>query len=107
MNTVARKIIVLIVAAAATLTAVGCAANLLITSEFEQAAPTVAGPSGIWENSRDAETGGTDLYTSDWASGSETLVAGGNGDHVIIEGLGVVGRGVLAAAIAVVDERDG
>ena len=81
MNSVARKIILLVAAAAATLTAVGCAANPIMPSEFDQTAPAISGPSVVWEDSRAAETSGVDLYTSEWSTGLEDLVVGTNGDQ--------------------------
>jgi len=81
MNTVAHKIILLIVTAAAAFTAVGCAGTPLLPSQYDQTSPAIYGSSVAWEDSRDAETQGTDIYVSDNGSGTDALVAGGKGDQ--------------------------
>ena len=61
MHPVARKIL-LSVAVLATITPLSGCAGQLLPSEFDQTAPAVNGENIVWEDSRNAETTGTDIW---------------------------------------------
>ena len=63
------------------LSATGCAAERLSPNEFDQVAPAFNGDDVVWEDSRNAETDGTDVYRFNYSTGTESLVAGGAGEQ--------------------------
>ena len=60
MNPIARRTLLLAAAAATTLAFSGCVGRPL-PSEFDQVAPAINGDNVVWEDSRNAETQGTDI----------------------------------------------
>ena len=65
MSAIARKPLLAVTAAAVALSATGCAANRLDPNDSSQQSPAISGQRVVWEDSRDAETQGTDVYMSD------------------------------------------
>jgi beta propeller repeat protein len=81
MNPIGRKALVLLTAAAIVLAATGCAAERLSPNEFDQVAPAFNGDDVLWEDSRNDETAGTDIYRFNYSTATETKVAGGAGEQ--------------------------
>ena len=52
-----------------------------LPSDFDQTAPAINGVNVVWEDSRNAETAGTDVYMYNTGTSTESLVAGGNGEQ--------------------------
>ena len=52
-----------------------------LPSEFDQVAPAVNGDNVVWEDSRSAETQGTDIWSFNVGTLNESLVAGGAGEQ--------------------------
>jgi beta propeller repeat protein len=77
----ARKALLVTSAAAMVLSATGCAAERIDPSDSDQQSPSFNGDGVVWEDSRNAETNGTDIYMFNYSSGTETKVAGGNGEQ--------------------------
>jgi beta propeller repeat protein len=81
MHPAARKVLLLVGAAAATIPLTGCAKQLL-PSDFDQTAPSVNGENVVWEDSRNADAGdGTDVYLFNIGTLMESKVAGGAGEQ--------------------------
>src|SRR5512134_3651104 len=80
MNPIARRALLLAAAAAATLAFSGCVGRPL-PSEFDQVAPAINGENVVWEDSRNDETAGTDIYAFNTGTLAESLVAGGAGEQ--------------------------
>ena len=72
MNPTARKVLLVLTAAAAVLSATGCAAERLSPNEFDQVAPASNGNDVVWEDSRNDPAGnGTDIYRYDVGTNTE------------------------------------
>jgi beta propeller repeat protein len=82
MKLKARKVLVVTAAAAAVLSATGCAAERLAPNDFDQVAPAFNGSDIAWEDSRNDATDGTDVYRYNYYDATETKVAGGSGEQV-------------------------
>jgi beta propeller repeat protein len=80
MNPIARRALLLAIAAATTLPLAGCADRLL-PSENDQVSPAINGENVAWEDSRNEETDGTDIYMYNTGTLTESLVAGGPGEQ--------------------------
>lgn len=80
MRKLARTGLILFTAAAA-LFAAGCESTQLVPAEDDQASSAIQGLDVVWEDSRNEETDGTDVYTYNSQTGVQSLVAGGNGDQ--------------------------
>jgi beta propeller repeat protein len=80
MHPLARKILLSIAGLATILPLTGCAAQLL-PSDFDQTAPAVNGENVVWEDQRNGETDGTDVYSYNIGTLVETKVAGGAGEQ--------------------------
>src|SRR5262245_16094008 len=76
-----RNALLFAAAAVAVLSATGCAAERIDPNEFDQVAPAFNGDDVVWEDSRNAETDGTDIYRFTYSNGTETKVAGGTGEQ--------------------------
>ena len=63
MNSIARKALLVVAAAAATASATGCAANRFDPNDNDQLSPAISGSRVVWEDSRNSETNGTDVYS--------------------------------------------
>jgi TolB protein len=81
MNPIARKALLVLAAAAAALSAAGCAANRLDPNVDDQLSPEISGSRVVWEDSRNSETDGTDVYMWSTDTASESLLAGGAGEQ--------------------------
>jgi beta propeller repeat protein len=81
MNPTARKLLLVLTAAAAVLSATGCAAERLSPNEFDQVSPSFNGDDVVWEDSRNNETSGTDIFRFNYGTATESLVAGGAGEQ--------------------------
>jgi beta propeller repeat protein len=81
MNRRARKALLVVTAAGAVLSATGCAAERLSPNEFDQVSPSFNGDDVVWEDSRNDETGGTDIFRFNYSTATESLVAGGAGEQ--------------------------
>jgi len=81
MNAILGKGLLVVVAAAAALFVGGCAPTRLLPSDYDQTSPATKGTTVVWEDSRNEETAGTDVYMYDTGSETEQLVAGGQGDQ--------------------------
>jgi Tol biopolymer transport system component len=79
MNATTRK--VLLVAAATVLSATGCAAERIDPKDSDQQSPSFNGDDVVWEDSRNEEPDGSDVYRFNYSTGIETKVAGGPGDQ--------------------------
>jgi beta propeller repeat protein len=75
-----RKTLLLVAAAAVTLSASGCAERL-VPSASDQMSPATNGSTVAWEDGRNEETAATDVYMYDTRTRSQQLVAGGQGDQ--------------------------
>ena len=83
MGLSARKTLSVAAAAAASLAAAGCGGpSGIAPSSFDQVAPAISGTTVVWEDSRNNDTAGTDVFTYDTGTLAQSLVAGGNGDQV-------------------------
>jgi beta propeller repeat protein len=83
MQMIARKILIVAGAAAATLPAAGCGPSLIAPSEFDQTAPAISGSTVAWEDTRNDPIGeGTNVWSYDTGTGTQSQVAGGSGDQV-------------------------
>jgi hypothetical protein len=76
-----RKALLVTTAAAAMLAATGCAAERIDPNDFDQVSPAFNGDDVVWEDSRNAETDGTDVYRFNYSTGTESKVAGGTGEQ--------------------------
>jgi beta propeller repeat protein len=81
MHPAVRKAILTLTAGAAVLAATGCAAERIDPNDFDQVAPSFNGETVVWEDSRNAETQGTDIFRYDVSTNTESLVAGGAGEQ--------------------------
>jgi beta propeller repeat protein len=81
MKPAARKALLLAAAAAVVLSATGCAAERIDPNEFDQVSPAFNGDDLVWEDSRNSETDGTDIYRFNVGTATETKVAGGTGEQ--------------------------
>ena len=81
MKPIGRKPLLAVTAAAAALSATGCAANRVDPNDFDQVAPAINAPRVVWEDSRNSETNGTDVYMWDTDTAKESLLAGGAGEQ--------------------------
>jgi beta propeller repeat protein len=80
MNLFARKSLLLAVAAAIGLIASGCVGRPL-PSDFDQVSPAIHGENIVWEDSRNEEPDGTDIYMYNTGTLIEQKVAGGPGEQ--------------------------
>src|SRR5262245_30650660 len=79
---VRNKTLLVTVAAAAVLTATGCAAERIDPNDFDQVAPAFNGDDAVWEDSRNDATDGTDVYRFTYsAGGPDVKLAGGPGEQ--------------------------
>jgi beta propeller repeat protein len=77
-----HKALLVTIAAAAVLSATGCAAERLTPNEFDQVAPSFNGDSVVWEDSRNDPPDGTDVYGFSYsAGGPDVKIAGGPGEQ--------------------------
>jgi hypothetical protein len=76
-----RKALLVTAAAAMVLSATGCAAERIDPNASDQLAPSFNGDDVVWEDSRNDETQGTDIYRFTYSTGTESLVAGGAGEQ--------------------------
>jgi beta propeller repeat protein len=76
-----RKALLATTAAAAMLAATGCAAERIDPNDFDQVSPAFNGDDVVWEDSRNAETAGTDVYRFNYSTGTKSKVAGGTGEQ--------------------------
>ena len=81
MHTIPYKSFLSVFAAAAALVASGCTSVPISGSQYNQGSPAIFEFSVVWEDSRNAETDGTDIYMRDIGAPTEKLVAGGRGDQ--------------------------
>jgi beta propeller repeat protein len=81
MNRRARKALLVVTAAAAGLSATGCAAERISPNDFDQVSPSFNGNDVVWEDSRNDETSATDIYRFNYGTATESLVAGGAGEQ--------------------------
>jgi beta propeller repeat protein len=81
MNPVGHKALLVVAAAAAVLSATGCAAERLDPNDSAQLSPAFNGDDVVWEDSRNDETQGTDIYRFNISTATESLVAGGAGEQ--------------------------
>jgi hypothetical protein len=79
MNSIARRTLLLAAAAATTLPLSACAGERIVPSDFDQVSPAFNGETVVWEDSRNDETDGTDIYA--FNTGAESKVAGGPGEQ--------------------------
>jgi len=71
--------LLLVAAAATTLPLSGCVGERIVPSDFDQVSPAFNGETVVWEDSRNDETDGTDIYA--FNLGAESKVAGGPGEQ--------------------------
>jgi beta propeller repeat protein len=80
MDSIPRKCLLLATAAAISLIASGCVGRPL-PSDFDQVSPAIHGENLVWEDSRNDETDGTDIYMYNTGTLIEEKVAGGPGEQ--------------------------
>ncbi len=87
MHTITRRRLLIVAAAAAAALAAACGGSgepapvRLVPSEDSQVSPAIHGSSVAWEDSRNDETNGSDVFMYDVATATEALIAGGKGDQ--------------------------
>lgn len=81
MNPMRRKALVLLAAGAAVLSATGCAAQAIDPEVDAQLSPAYNGGDTAWEDSRNEQTDGTDVYMYSADFGTVSKLAGGLGDQ--------------------------
>jgi hypothetical protein len=79
MNSIVRRTLLLAAAAATTLPLSACVGERIVPSDFDQVSPAFNGETVAWEDSRNEETDGTDIYA--FNLGAESKVAGGPGEQ--------------------------
>jgi beta propeller repeat protein len=78
---IGRKVLLIVAAVAVVLTATGCETTQIDPGEYNQTSPAISGSNVVWQDSRDEESLGTDVYMYDTRLETESLVAGGAGDQ--------------------------
>src|SRR6266540_4251261 len=81
MRAIARKSLILAAGVALLLPAAGCGPSAIEPSAFDQVAPQISGKTIAWEDSRNDASAGTDVYSYNTATATESLVAGGSGEQ--------------------------
>jgi beta propeller repeat protein len=81
MKPAARKALLVATAAAAVMSATGCAAERIDPTDFDQVSPAFNGDDVVWEDSRNAETQGTDVYMFNVSTATESPVAAKAGEQ--------------------------
>jgi beta propeller repeat protein len=81
MNSIARRTLLLVAAGATTVVFSGCPGERLVPSDQDQVSPAFNGESVVWEDSRNEETDGTDIFAYNVSTVTESLVAGGAGEQ--------------------------
>src|SRR6266540_6191392 len=74
MNRIARRALLVVAAVAAVLSATGCAAERLDPNDSAQLSPAFNGDDVVWEDSRNDESTGTDLYRWNVSTATESPV---------------------------------
>jgi beta propeller repeat protein len=81
MNSIARRTLFLVAAGATTVAFSGCPGERIVPSDFDQVSPAFNGESVVWEDSRNEETAGTDIFAYNVGTATESMVAGGAGEQ--------------------------
>jgi beta propeller repeat protein len=81
MNLIGRRTLLLVAAAATTVVFAGCPGERILPSDYDQVSPAFNGESVVWEDSRNDETDGTDVFAYSVGTVTESLVAGGPGEQ--------------------------
>ena len=75
------KSLLFVAAAGISLLFAGCAPTWVSLSDYDQTSPAINGTTIVWEDARNAETDGSDIYTYDSGTRTEELLVGGRGDQ--------------------------
>src|SRR5262245_61377303 len=81
MHAFVPRALLVVTAAAAALSATGCAANRLDANDATQLSPAISGSTVVWQDDRNDPPDGFDVYSWDTSTAAESFLAGGPGDQ--------------------------